>query len=210
MTPVRYPAGLPPISADPPVHTWARRLLLPWFSHRRVAEYETLTAGSLPAAHVRPGSRPRVGETPPLTTPSRFQSTSSRNVLGVPTEMSDTFTGWVRDVLEFRKRCRTTSIGTDALAGYFTALIAERRSNPGGDLISALLQADIDGQPVPDDHILGAAALTFIAGVDTTWSAIGSSLWHLATHDVDRHRLAVEPDLLPRPPSKNCSAPIHQ
>ena len=30
------PAGLPPIHADPPVHTWTRRLLLPWFSHRRV------------------------------------------------------------------------------------------------------------------------------------------------------------------------------
>ncbi|HEX4161983.1 MAG TPA: hypothetical protein VHZ05_05765, partial [Acidimicrobiales bacterium] len=28
--------GLPPISADPPLHTWTRRLLLPWFSHKRV------------------------------------------------------------------------------------------------------------------------------------------------------------------------------
>jgi cytochrome P450 len=37
------PAGLPPISADPPEHTWSRRLLLPWFSHRKVAEYELLT-----------------------------------------------------------------------------------------------------------------------------------------------------------------------
>src|SRR4051812_10287304 len=34
------PAGPPPISVDPPVHTWSRRLLLPWFSHRRVEEYE--------------------------------------------------------------------------------------------------------------------------------------------------------------------------
>ena len=32
------PAGVPPISSDPPVHTWARRLILPWFSPGRVAE----------------------------------------------------------------------------------------------------------------------------------------------------------------------------
>jgi cytochrome P450 len=36
-----------------------------------------------------------------------------------------------------------------------------------------------------------------IAGVDTTWSAIGSSLWHLATHDEDRRRLVAEPGLMP-------------
>ena len=35
--------GLPPISADPPLHTWTRRLLLPWFSHRRVESYVPLT-----------------------------------------------------------------------------------------------------------------------------------------------------------------------
>lgn len=34
---------LPPISVDPPLHTWTRRLMLPWFSHRRVEEMETIT-----------------------------------------------------------------------------------------------------------------------------------------------------------------------
>jgi cytochrome P450 len=40
------------------------------------------------------------------------------------------------------------------------------------------------------------AALILIAGVDTTWSAIGSSLWHLATHPEDQKRLAAEPELM--------------
>jgi len=35
--------GLPPISADAPLHTWTRRLLLPWFSHHRVEQYEVVT-----------------------------------------------------------------------------------------------------------------------------------------------------------------------
>jgi cytochrome P450 len=39
--------------------------------------------------------------------------------------------------------------------------------------------------------------LLMIAGIDTTWSAIGASLWHLAQHPEDRRRLAQEPELMP-------------
>ena len=39
--------------------------------------------------------------------------------------------------------------------------------------------------------------LLLIAGIDTTWSAIGSSLWHLASHPDDRRRLVAEPELMP-------------
>jgi cytochrome P450 len=38
--------------------------------------------------------------------------------------------------------------------------------------------------------------LLMIAGIDTTWSAIGASLWHLAQHPDDRRRLAAEPALM--------------
>jgi hypothetical protein len=40
-------------------------------------------------------------------------------------------------------------------------------------------------------------ALLLIAGIDTTWSAIGASLWHLAQAPADRGRLVADPDLLP-------------
>src|SRR5205085_8587237 len=76
-------------------------------------------------------------------------------------------------------------------------LIEERKVEPGDDLISNLLHTEVDGAPVPDSFVLGTAALTLIAGVDTTWSAIGASLWHLATHPDDRKRLVAEPELLP-------------
>ena len=41
------------------------------------------------------------------------------------------------------------------------------------------------------------AVLLLIAGIDTTWSAIGSSLWHLATHPEDRERLVNDAELMP-------------
>ncbi len=43
---------------------------------------------------------------------------------------------------------------------------------------------------------MGTVALLLIAGIDTTWSAIGASLWHLARTPEDRERLVAQPDLL--------------
>jgi cytochrome P450 len=189
------PYGLPPISSDPPVHTWARRLLLPWFSHRRVDEYEVLTRDlcrRLVDAIVERGHGDAA-----VDYAQQIPVRVIAGVLGVPTDMSDTFTGWVRDVLEFANVPERRIAGRAALVAYLSQLIDERRGGSGDDLISSLLRADVNGEPVPEAHVLGTAALTLIAGVDTTWSGIGSSLWHLATHPADRRRLVAEPELLP-------------
>ena len=45
--------------------------------------------------------------------------------------------------------------------------------------------------------MLGSLRLLLIAGIDTTWSAIGASLWHLAKTPADRERLIAEPELMP-------------
>src|SRR5579875_1383524 len=93
------PYGLPPISADPPLHTWTRRLLLPWFSHRRVAGYEELTRSlcrGLIAGFVEEG-RADAAAGYAQQIPVRVIA----HILGVQEELADTFTEWVRDVLEF-------------------------------------------------------------------------------------------------------------
>jgi cytochrome P450 len=64
-------------------------------------------------------------------------------------------------------------------------------------VISYLINARIDGQPLSDDHISGTLRLLLFAGIDTTWSAVGSCLLHLATHAEDRKRLVAEPNLIP-------------
>jgi hypothetical protein len=56
---------------------------------------------------------------------------------------------------------------------------------------------DKNGQPLEDSHVLGSLRLILIAGIDTTWSAIGASLWHLAKTPDDRARLVAEPALMP-------------
>ncbi|MGO9875554.1 MAG: cytochrome P450 [Acidimicrobiia bacterium] len=192
---VELPEGLPPISADPPVHTWSRRLLLPWFSHQRVAKYEPMTKALCDSLIDVFESRDYADAAADYAQQIPVRVIAS--MLGVPGELAETFTGWVRDVLEFADDAERRNRGRAAIVTYFFDEISKRRDSPGDDLISALLHSDVDGQPVSDGHVLGIAALTLIAGVDTTWSAIGASLWHLASHREDRRRLVAEPELMP-------------
>jgi cytochrome P450 len=187
--------GLPPISSDPPLHTWTRRLLLPWFSHKRVDGYVPMTRGL--CTKLLDGFADSGQADAAADYAQQIPVRVIAHILGVSPDLSDTFTGWVRDVLEFADDAERRQRGAEGLLYYFVGQLEERRANPGDDLLSELLTTQVDGKPVDDGIVLGMAALALIAGVDTTWSAIGSSLWHLAAHPEDRKRLVAEPELMP-------------
>ncbi len=187
--------GLPPISSDPPLHTWTRRLLLPWFSHKRVDGYVPMTRGL--CTKLLDGFADSGQADAATDYAQQIPVRVIAHILGVSPDLSDTFTGWVRDVLEFADDAERRQRGAEGLLYYFVGQLEERRANPGDDLLSELLTTEVDGKPVDDGIVLGMAALALIAGVDTTWSAIGSSLWHLAAHPEDRKRLVAEPELMP-------------
>ncbi|HLN06125.1 MAG TPA: hypothetical protein VK217_07595, partial [Acidimicrobiales bacterium] len=156
------PYGLPPISSDPPLHTWSRRLLLPWFSHRRVAGYEEMTrdlCSGLIDGFIDEG-KVDAAEGYAQQIPVRVIA----HILGVPASLSDTFTGWVRDVLEFADDPERRMAGMEALITYFVEEVARRREQPGEDLLSELLRTEVDGAPLEEGLVLGTAALVLIAG----------------------------------------------
>jgi cytochrome P450 len=193
--PVLLPYGVPPISADPPLHTWTRRLILPWMSPQKSASYEPMTrdlCNRLIDSFIDKGECD-VAADYAQQIPVRVIA----HILGVPDDLSDTFTGWVRDTLEFAYDEERRRRGILGVINFFQEAVAHRRQNPSDDLISELLHTEIEGKPIEESVILGMCSLLLIAGVDTTWSSIGSSLWHLATHPDDRHRLANDADLLP-------------
>ena len=109
------------------------------------------------------------------------------------------FTEWVRGFLELG--LTNVDIQSEASQNIFKYLweqIEDRREHPKDDLISYLLGSEVDGEPVPAPHVLGTCFLLLVAGIDTTWSSIGSAFWHLAQHPEDRARLVAEPELMPR------------
>jgi cytochrome P450 len=187
------PYGLPPISADPPLHTWTRRLLLPWFSHKKVESYEPVT---------RDLCRKLIDGFPPghadgaVDYAQQIPVRVIAKILGVPDDMADVFTGWVRDVLEFADEPERVKRGRDGIIQFLVAQLERCKQDPQDDLISELAHTSHDGEPVEDSVVLGIAGLVLIAGIDTTWSAIGSTLWHLARHPQDTARLVAQPELV--------------
>jgi len=188
-------SGVPPISADPPLHTWTRRLVLPTMSPARVAEYEVFTRDlcrRLVDDVLARGEGDAAAEYAQQI-PVRVIG----HILGVPEDMAGTFTEWVRDVLEFAHDPERRRRGIVGIIEYLQGAIDEREAEPRDDFITELMHAEHDGEPITRDVVMGMCALLLIAGIDTTWSSIGSTMWHLATHPDDRRRLATEPDLMP-------------
>ena len=79
-----------------------------------------------------------------------------------------------------------------ALFHYLLAQVNNHVENPRDDLTTFLINAELHGRKLQASHIVGSMMLLLIAGMDTTWSAIGASLWHLARNPEDRKRLVAE------------------
>ena len=191
-----YNIGAPPITSDPPEHTWARRLLLPPFSVKEIAKWEPETRAlcrSLIDGFVENG-RADAAVDYAQQIPGRVIA----SMLGIPKEEAGTFTEWVRDFLELGlTNVDLQSEASQKIFKYLWEQIEEHREHPKDDLIGYLLSSEVDGEPVPAPHVLGTCFLILVAGIDTTWSSIGSAFWHLAQHPEDRARLVAEPELMP-------------
>jgi cytochrome P450 len=191
------PIGLaPPITSDPPFHKEARRLLLPAFSAKRIAELEPFTrklCGELLGAVVG-----RAEFDAAVEYAQHIPVRVIVRMLGFPQEDAEIFRRFIRMVLEdvdLSAEDRQAQADEGELEAYMDARIAEHQAHPQDDLTSFLLDAELDGTKLDPDHVRGTMVLLMIAGIDTTWSAIGASLWHLAQHPEDRQHLAREPEL---------------
>jgi cytochrome P450 len=192
------PIGVaPPITSDPPFHAMARRLLLPAFGPKPIAAFEPFTRALcnelLDAAAGKDVIDAAVdyAQDIPLRVIVRM--------LGFPQEDADIFRRFIRLILEdvdASAEERQATINEGELDTYLHARIEEHLAEPRDDLTSFLLEAELDGNKLHPDHVQGTMVLLMVAGIDTTWSAIGASLWHLAQHPDDRKRLAADPALM--------------
>ncbi|MGH9115107.1 MAG: cytochrome P450 [Acidimicrobiales bacterium] len=198
--PLDLPAPIgpaPPITSDPPFHSIARRMLLAAFAPKPIAALEPFTrkycgdlldataglavfdAATEYAQHIPVGVIVRM--------------------LGFPIEDAHIFRRFIRMVIEdvdLSVEEHAAMIAQGEIDAYLDAQIAQHIEHPRDDLTSFLLDAEIDGVKLQHEHVRGTMILLMVAGIDTTWSAIGASLWHLARHPEDRRRLAGEPGLM--------------
>ena len=120
------------------------------------------------------------------------------HMLGLPEGDGDLYRKWIHQILEVGITDQSALMqAVGEMTHYFMGHVHERSEKPGDDLISYLLSAKFNGQPMGEEYAVGALRLLLIAGIDTTWSGIGSCLWHLAKTPADRRRLVAEPSLMP-------------
>jgi cytochrome P450 len=184
----------PPITSDPPFHQIARRVLLPAFGPKVIAALEPQVRAlcrslldGLAGRSEFDAATDYAGHVPPDVI---------ARMLGLPLEDSDLFREFVHGTLEnVAASEEERQAFFPRFDAYIDAQIAAHVAEPKGDLIDFLLNVDVMGSKLLPEHIRGTIILLLVAGIDTTWGAIGASIWHLANHPADVERLRNEPEL---------------
>src|SRR5262245_23818726 len=181
----------PPINIDPPHHKPLKQLLLPPFTPDAMKKLEP---------RVRAICNELIDEfinEKSIDAAARYSkhipTRAIAHMLGIPEKDGDLFVKWIHEILELGITDLDILMrAAQEMGEYFIGHIEARKKHPTQDLISDLMNAKgPDGQPLRSLRVL------LIAGIDTTWSAIGSSLWHLAKTPADRKRLVAEPHIMP-------------
>ncbi|HSZ49157.1 MAG TPA: cytochrome P450 [Streptosporangiaceae bacterium] len=188
--------GAPPISSDPPFHHDARKLLLPAFTKTAVGRQEPSTREFCHSLIDAFGDRDVVDAANEYA--QHIPMRVIADMLGFPPEDGPQFRQFVENTLEGINRPPEERIaGMMQLHDYLLEQVHDHLDNPRDDLTTYLLGAELYGRKLEPAHVVGSMILLLIAGIDTTWSAIGASLWHLARTPADRERLAASPSLVP-------------
>jgi len=188
--------GSPPISSDPPFHHDARKLLLPAFTRTAVERQEPATRALCHSLIDDFGGQDIVDAARDYA--QHIPMRVIADMLGFPAEDGPQFRKFVENTLEGVNLPPEERIARmSALFDYLLEQIHDHIDNPRDDLTMFLINAELYGRKLEPSHVAGTMALLLIAGIDTTWSAIGASLWHLAKEPADRERIVAEPALLP-------------
>ena len=188
--------GAPPITSDPPFHQEARRILLPAFAPKKIDPLRDEIREMCNDLIDKMGDRDFVDAAKEYAQHIPVMIIAS--MAGLPKEDGDIFRSWVHVILEGVGESREEREPVfEQLNEYLTKAVEDHIENPRDDLISFLLNAEIMGNKLSREHVVGTIILLMVAGIDTTWSGIGNSIWHLATNPVDRRRLVENPDMIP-------------
>ena len=186
------------IMSDPPRHTQLRHLVSKAFTPRRIAGVEARIQNlvnnlldQVSGAGTWDFVSGFAGPLPAIVI---------ADMLGVPREDRDRFRTWSTTLIQSNPIRGEFGPGLDAAAAlyeYFSTFLAERRAHPRDDLMTALVRAEVDGEHLSEEELLGFCLLLLIAGHETTTNLLSNSAVVLAQHPESRRQLADNPALVP-------------
>jgi cytochrome P450 len=118
-------------------------------------------------------------------------------VIGIPMQDYKTFHHWGLDIIGFTDDPPRGYEAAQNLVEFLRPLLAQRRAEPTGDLMSRLVHAEVDGERLTDEEIFSFLRLLLPAGAETTFRLIGNTLYALlenpaALEDVRADRQKIE------------------
>jgi len=188
-------SAAPPITSDPPDHHGHRKLLLPAFSPKKInileEDMREYCRGLI--ADIKASGADKAEASAQYS--QHIPVHGICKISGIPEEDADLFRDWIYKNFQLAPRDNTVRMQVmQEMTDYIEPFLRDRLENPRDDLGTAVAHATIDGEDVDWDLKLGYIRLLIIAGIDTTWSAIGSGLWHFAQNADQVQRLVAAED----------------
>ncbi len=156
------------------------------------------------ATLVQPVIQELLDEIAPLGAADLVASITSRypvqvicGIVGIPLNDHAQFATWAEEINMGPLHHERGMAASTGMRAYLEPLVAARRATPTGDLLSELVQAEVDGERLTDEKIYGFLRLLLPAGAETTFRVMGNALYALLAHPDDLARVVADPDLLP-------------
>ena len=170
------------IAMDEPEHRAHRALVARAFGPKLLARWEhdlvRRVADELIDAFTRAGTRADLVRRFTFALPVRVIA----RILGLPERDAPQFQRWSIELISAVVNWDRGMAASRALGDYFAEQVAERRAHPRDDLITELVDAEVDGRRLTDEEIFGFLRLLLPAGIETTYRSLGNLLFALLSH----------------------------
>jgi len=183
-----------PVEADSPEHQQYRGVMRPHFTPDaiagRFAEVQELT-DRLIDGFIERGRCEFIGEFASI-----LPNAIVISMLGMPQEMLPQFLEWEVNAIRGATNADRLAAGT-AVHDYIADFLKEQKRNPTNDLVQAIINGQMKDRPFNEAEVLGIVYLLFIAGLDTTFAALGWIMRQLAIDPALQTRLKQNPGDIP-------------
>ena len=119
-------------------------------------------------------------------------------ILGLPRSDYPKFQRWAVEIISVAANWERGVAASAQLRDYFAEVLADRRRHPDDDLITELVNVEVEGQHLTDEEIYSFLRLLLPAGVETTFRASGSLLFGLLTNPDQLTAVREDRSLLPQ------------
>lgn len=173
------------INLNPPDHTRLRKLAEQSFTSRFIQSLEPKIHALVAELLDEVAGNDEIEVMDALARP--LPAIVIAEMLGVPTEDQHYFEQWSADLIKYTEMLNPDAIhgavlSDLAMRAYLQELVDAKTARPGQDLISALIEAEEDGDKLNIEELLSLYTILLVAGHETTTRLISNCLWLLLQH----------------------------